>query len=49
MLLHNNRFASAYEGIVASYSLPSPTGLDPTAIMAPFFACFFGMMVSDAG
>lgn len=49
VLLHNNRFASAYEGIVASYSLPSPTGLDPTAIMAPFFACFFGMMVSDAG
>lgn len=49
VLLHNGKFASNYEGIVASYSLPSPRGLDPTTIMAPFFACFFGMMVSDAG
>lgn len=49
VLLHNNKFAAPYESIVAGYSLPDPRGFDPTAIMAPFFACFFGMMVSDAG
>lgn len=49
VLLHNNKFAAPYESIVVGYSLPDPRGFDPTAVMAPFFACFFGMMVSDAG
>lgn len=48
-LLHNNRFARPFESIVELYSLPDSRGLDPTFIMAPFFICFFGMMVSDAG
>ncbi len=49
VLLHNNPAAAPFESVVAGFSLPSPYGMDPTAIMAPFFACFFGMMVSDAG
>lgn len=49
VLLQNGKFAAPYESIVAGYSLPNPRGFDPTAIMAPFFACFFGMMLSDAG
>ncbi len=48
-LLSNNRFMAPFEAVVANYSLPDPRGIDPTFIMAPFFACFFGMMVSDAG
>lgn len=47
--LRNNRFASPFESVVEGYSLPAYTGIDPTAIMAPFYACLFGMMVSDAG
>lgn len=48
-LLNNNRFAQPFESIIELYSLPDSRGLDPTFIMAPFFICFFGMMVSDAG
>ncbi len=49
VLLHNNAVATPFESVVAGYSLPAPGGYDPTAVMAPFFCCFFGMMVSDAG
>ncbi len=49
VLLHNNAAVRPFEGVVEGYSLPVPGSLDPTAVMAPFFACFFGMMVSDAG
>lgn len=48
-LMNNNKFATPFEAVVSNYSLPDPRGLDPTFIMAPFFVCFFGMMVSDAG
>ena len=47
--LRNNRFASPFESVVEGYSLPDYRGIDPTAVMAPFYACLFGMMVSDAG
>ena len=49
VLLKNNRFSTPFESIMTSFSLPDPRGLDPTFVMAPFFLCFFGMMVSDAG
>ena len=48
-LLRNGPFATAFEPVVEGYSLPDYRGIDPTAIMAPFYACLFGMMVSDAG
>ena len=47
--LKNNKFASPFEIVVEGYSLPDYRGIDPTAVMAPFYACLFGMMVSDAG
>ncbi len=47
--LQNGRLASPYENIVEGYSLPAYRGIDPTAVMAPFYACLFGMMLSDAG
>ena len=34
---------------MAGFALPDPAGIDPTNLMMPFFVCFFGMMVSDAG
>ncbi len=47
--LHNGRMAAPFESIVTGFALPSPQGIDPTAVMAPFYACLFGMMLSDAG
>ncbi len=48
-LLQNHRNVAPFETVVAGFSLPSPFGIDPTFVMMPFFATFFGMMVSDAG
>ena len=48
-VLRNSWFPSQFEGIVGGFSMPHPKGLDPSFMMAPFFACFFGMMLSDAG
>lgn len=48
-LLKNNKFNAPFEAVINLFSLPDPHGIDPTFIMAPFFVCFFGMMVSDAG
>lgn len=49
VLLGNKPLIAPYEAVVAGFALPDPAGIDPTNIMMPFFACFFGMMVSDAG
>ncbi len=48
-VMQNNRFLRPYQSIIAMYSLPDYHGIDPTFMMTPFFICFFGMMVSDAG
>lgn len=48
--LHNRNFLRPYESIVEMFSLPSSTGdIDPTPVMGPFYAFFFGVMLSDAG
>ena len=47
--LKNGPAISPFESIVGMYSLPAYRGFDPTAVMMPFFLCFFGMMMSDAG
>ena len=49
VLLHNARPVAPFEAVVQGYALPAYGSVDPTPVMAPFFACFFGMMVSDAG
>lgn len=46
--LRNKGVIGAFETIVNMYSTPDPRGLDPTFIMMPFYACFFGLMLSDA-
>ena len=48
VLLENPSLAQPVEFITEQYSLPHPKGIDPNVIMAPFYICFFGMMVSDA-
>ena len=48
-LLENPRWAAPYEPLTNMYGTPSYGGVDPTALMAPFFFLFFGMCFGDAG
>lgn len=49
VLLSNPGPVKPFEMVTSLYSTPSPRGIDPNKVMAPFFFIFFGMMVSDAG
>ena len=49
VMLENNAFGSAVEGITDMYSPPGKHDIDPNNIMAFFYYVFFGMMFSDAG
>ncbi len=48
VLLENNGFAEAGEGILASFGLPAKGEIDPTSIMTVFYVFLFGLMLSDA-
>ncbi len=47
--LKNAALAEPQEDIVNMFASPQYTEMDPTALTSPFYLCFFGMMVSDAG
>ena len=49
VILQNATMVKPFESVVTGFSLPSPYGIDPTAVMMPFFINFMGMMISDAG
>lgn len=49
VLLKNNAFAGAVESVTKMYSLPGKEDVDPNPVMAFFYYCFFGIMLSDAG
>lgn len=49
VLLENNAFVTPFESVTEMYSLPDYHGLDATKWFSLFYACFFGMMLSDAG
>ncbi len=48
ILLSNGHFASAAEGITASFGLPAKGEIDPTTIMSACYVFLFGLMLSDA-
>ncbi|MCK9478820.1 MAG: V-type ATP synthase subunit I [Firmicutes bacterium] len=48
VLLKNNRLIYPFEMITEMYSLPLSSGIDPNAVMAPFYWLFFGLMLGDA-
>ncbi|MDF2591076.1 MAG: V-type ATPase kDa subunit [Clostridia bacterium] len=48
VMLQNAAIVKPAEFVTEQYSLPHPYGIDPNAIMLPFYVIFFGMMVSDA-
>ena len=49
VLLENNGFAGAVEGITKMYAMPGKEDVDPNPVMAFFYYIFFGIMLSDAG
>lgn len=49
ILLQNSSLIQPYEAVTELYSLPSSANIDPTALMAPFYVLFFGMMLGDVG
>ncbi len=49
ILYNNNRLVSPFEMIVNLYSPPNAKEIDPTPILMPFYALFFGICLTEAG
>ncbi|HIJ69747.1 MAG TPA: V-type ATP synthase subunit I [Planctomycetes bacterium] len=47
--IENRRGVRPFEVITRLYGMPHYLELDPTAFLAPFFAIFFGLCMTDAG
>lgn len=47
--LRNPKAFRPFELVLDLYSMPSHRELDPTVLLAPFFALFFGFCLTDAG
>jgi V/A-type H+-transporting ATPase subunit I len=47
--LENRRFFKPFELVLDLFSMPQPWEIDPTPLVAPFFALFFGLCLTDAG
>lgn len=47
--LRNTHVISQFEGITNMFSIPEYGGIDPNAVMAPWYWIIFGMMMGDAG
>ncbi|MCK5570383.1 MAG: V-type ATP synthase subunit I [Spirochaetes bacterium] len=49
VVFKNNKIVSPFEMIVTLYSPPNPKEIDPTPILMPFYALFFGICLTEAG
>lgn len=47
--IDNGPAVRPFETITRLYGLPANTDVDPTVFLAPFFALFFGLCLTDAG
>ncbi|MBN2106121.1 MAG: V-type ATP synthase subunit I [Deltaproteobacteria bacterium] len=47
--IDNGPVTRPFETITRLYGIPSHTDVDPTVFLAPFFALFFGLCLTDAG
>ncbi len=47
--IENSRYIKPFEVITRLYGMPQHFDVDPTAFLAPFFALFFGLCLTDAG
>lgn len=48
VIVQNNGFFEAGEGVMSSFGLPGKGEVDPTAVMTIFYIFLFGLMLSDA-
>lgn len=46
--IDNGPLGEPFEAVTRLYGMPSPKDVDPTAFLAPFFAIFFGICMTDA-
>lgn len=46
--IENGPVVRPFESITRLYGMPAPTDTDPTVFLAPFFAVFFGLCMTDA-
>jgi V/A-type H+/Na+-transporting ATPase subunit I len=49
VLVRSNGFTEAIRPVMDMYGTPSPREIDPNFLTLPFFAVFFGLIMSDAG
>ncbi len=49
VLLENNAVATPFEFVTNVYGWPMYSEMDPTPVLAPFFALFFAIALGDAG
>ncbi|RKY06371.1 MAG: hypothetical protein DRP66_08935 [Planctomycetota bacterium] len=47
--IENSKTIRPFELVTRLYGMPDPIDVDPTAFLAPFFAIFFGLCLTDAG
>ncbi|MCE5341933.1 MAG: V-type ATP synthase subunit I [Planctomycetaceae bacterium] len=47
--IDNPKFLKPFETVTRLYGMPQSTSVDPTAFLAPFFAIFLGLCMSDVG
>jgi V/A-type H+-transporting ATPase subunit I len=47
--IENKKLIKPFEVITRLYGMPKCFNIDPTAVLAPFFAVFFAMCLADAG
>ena len=47
--IDNNKAVKPFETITRLHGMPNLADVDPTAFLAPFFALFFGLCLTDAG
>ncbi|MBN1361593.1 MAG: V-type ATP synthase subunit I [Sedimentisphaerales bacterium] len=47
--IENKRLVQPFEVVTRLYGMPQYVNIDPTALLMPFFAIFFGMCIADAG
>ena len=47
--IENKNYIRPFEVITRLYGMPAPSNLDPTPFLAPFFALFFGICLTDVG
>ncbi len=48
VILRNPAILKPFESVTTLYGLPKATEIDPTPLLAPFFALFFGLCLTDA-